>query len=297
MSQDHALLRSTEKFSATLHILAGQTRSILEDTVRIEQMNNATGNYDRHGHVAMLPITSRHATTPYVEVPYSRRKLTVKDYGIAEFIDKVEDVEKAAINPQSSIVSTFLAASNKNIDHIIINEGLLGKASSPNAKGQETLISAPTAIVHNNDNMSVSKIKDAIRRLGNKDVDMASERPYLVLTYNQYHALLSDNEFINKDFKLTSQEQISPSRINEILGVDIRIVSSGSNLLPKDSNNIRTCVMYTKSSVILGIQNRFSIEMGKDFSRNASTAIICKSNAGAVRMEEDRVVPILCKET
>lgn len=294
MSFDHDILAATQAFSKNLHVLAQQKQSKLFDTVRSESMSTASQFFDRVGTIDMAPRTSRHQDTAFTPVPFSRRRVDIQDYEVGDIIDKVEDVQKSMVDPQSATTQTFLQAGNRNIDKIIINEGLLGSAVATDSQFSVSNIAAPTAIVDGGTNMTTVKIKNAIERLGSADVDLAEDRPYLALTYAQYRSLLNEEEFINKDFKLSSPDKIGPAMLSEILGVDIRLVSQ--TVLPK-VGDIRTAVMYTKSSVILGIQNKFLIDAGKDYSKGGSLRVIGKQNIGSVRMEESRVVPINCDET
>lgn len=276
-------------------MLAQQKQSKLSDAVRIESMSAASQFFERAGTIEMVENTSRHQDTPFTPVPFSRRRVDVRNFSVSDIIDNEEDAVKMLIDPQSATTSTFLNAANRNIDKLIINDALLGSAVSTDASFGVTNVAAPTAVADGGTNLPVSKIKDSIERMQADDVDLAEDRPYLVISPSQYRSLLSDNEFINRDFRIASSNTpLSVTTLNEILGVDIRIVSP--DLLPKVSD-IRTCVMFTKGSVVVGMQNRFSIKSGEDMSKNGSIRIIGKQNFGAVRMEEARVVPISCDET
>lgn len=295
MSFSHDIPAATQVFSKNLHMLAQQSQSKLSDAVRIESMSAASQFFERAGTIEMVENTSRHQDTPFTPVPFSRRRVDIRNFSVSDIIDGEEDAMKMLIDPQSATTSTFLKAGNRNLDSIIINNGLLGSAVSTDASFGVTQVAAPTAIADGSTNLPVSKIKDAIERMQIDDVDLAEDRPYLVISPSQYRSLLSDNEFINRDFRIASSNMpLNVTTMNEILGVNIRIVSQ--DLLPVASN-IRTCVMFTKGSVVVGMQNRFKVESGKDYTKNGSIRIIGKQNLGAVRMEEARVVPISCDET
>ena len=297
MSYDHDILAATQVFSKNLHMLAQQKQSKLADAVRMESMSSASQFFDRVGTIEMIARTSRHQDTAFTPVPFSRRRVDISDFEVGDIIDKVEDAAKAMVDPQSATTQAFLQAGNRNLDNIIINQGLLGNAVTTDAGFTVTTVAAPSGsatVAVGSTNLPTSKIKDAIEIAQNNDVDLSDDKPYLVITPSQYRSLLSENEFINRDFKLTSGNQHSVNALNEILGVDIRIVSP--SLLPKTSNT-RTCILFTKGSVVVGVQNKFMIEAGKDYSKGGSIRIIGKQNIGAVRMEEARVVPIFCDES
>lgn len=294
MSFDHDILAATQAFSKNLHVLAEQKKSQLFDSVRVENMTTQSQFFDRIGEIEMTPRNSRHQDTAYTPLPFSRRRVEIKDYEVGEIIDKIEDVQKSMVDPQSATTEAFLRAGNRNLDKIIINEGLLGSAAASDSEFSITNIARPSPIVDGGTNLPTSKIKDAIERMGSADVDVAEDKPCLVITYSQYRSLLEQNEFINKDFKTGASQELVVSTLANFLGINIKIVST--KILPIVAN-IRTCVLFTKSSLILGIQNKFMIDAGKDYSKGGSVRVIGKQNIGAVRMEENRVVPINCDES
>lgn len=298
MSFDHDVLSATQVFNKNLHVLAQQQKSKLEDAVRIESMSAASQFFDRVGEIEMTELTSRHQDTPFTPVPFSRRRVDIKNYSVSDIIDREEDAVKMMVDPQSATTSTFLNAGNRNMDKVII-DSLLGTAIATDASFGETSVAAPSTdgvdrVAVGTTNLPAAKIKDGIEIMMANDVDLAQDKPYLVITPSQYRSLLSEEEFINNDFRLTSGSQLGAPMVGEMLGVDIRIVSP--NLLPKTSNT-RTCILFTKGSCVVGMQNKFSVKTLEDPTKNGSVRIIAKQNFGAVRMEEARVVPILCDES
>lgn len=295
MSFQHDIIAATQAFNANLHKLAQQEVSKLMDTVRNESMTTKSEFFDRVGGIRMLPRTSRHQDTAFTPLPFSRRRVDILDYEVGDIIDENEDVRKALVNPKSATLQRFAEAGKINIDATII-KGLLNDAVATDSEFTVSNVALPGSqeIVDGGSNMTVNKIKDALEILGQADVDLAIDRPYLALTYSQYRSLLSESEFINKDFKLTSAKKLGPAMVSEILGVDIRLVTQ--EVLPK-AGNIRTAVMYTKNAGILGVNNMFSAKVLEDPTKGGSLRVIGKQNIGAVRMEEARVVKIQCDET
>jgi hypothetical protein len=295
MSFQHDILAATQAFNENLHKLAQQEVSKLMDTVRQENMTTKSEFFDRVGGIRMLPRTSRHQDTAFTPLPFSRRRVDILDYEVGDIIDENEDVKKSLVNPRSATLMRFAEAGKINIDKTII-DGLLGSATAADSEFTISSIALPDTqkVLDAGSNMSVDKIKTALEKLGTADVDLAIDRPIMAIAYNQYKALLNDNEFINRDFKLTSGEKLGPAMVSEILGVDIRIVAQ--EVLPK-VGNIRSTVLYTKNAGILGLNNMFSAKVLEDPTKGGSLRVIGKQNIGAVRMEEERTVQIDCDET
>lgn len=295
MSFQHDIIAATQAFNANLHKLAQQEVSKLTDTVRVENMTTKSEFFDRIGGIRMLPRTSRHQDTAFTPLPFSRRRVDVLDFEVGDIIDETEDLRKSVVNPKAATIARFNEAANINMDKTII-DSLLGNAVATDSEFAVSNIALPSGqiIVNGGTNLPIDKIKNGLEILGQNDVDLATDRPYMAITWSQYRSLLEDNEFINRDFKLSSGEKLGISSVSEILGVDIRIVAQ--EILPK-TGNIRSVVLYTKNSGILGVNNKMSANILQDPTKGGSLRVIGKQSIGSVRMEEKRVVKIDCDET
>ncbi len=295
MSFQHDIIAATQAFNANLHKLAQQEVSKLTDTVRVENMTTKSEFFDRIGGIRMLPRTSRHQDTAFTPLPFSRRRVDVLDFEVGDIIDEAEDLRKSVVNPKAATIARFNEAANINMDKTII-DSLLGNAVATDSEFAVSNIALPSGqiIVNGGTNLPIDKIKNGLEILGQNDVDLATDRPYMAITWSQYRSLLEDNEFINRDFKLSSGEKLGISSVSEILGVDIRIVAQ--EILPK-AGDIRSVVLYTKNSGILGVNNKMSANILQDPTKGGSLRVIGKQSIGSVRMEENRVVKIDCDET
>ena len=294
MSETHDIIAATQMFNANLHELAAQKQSKLADMVRMESMNSQSQFFDRTDNIEMQLRTSRHQDTAYTPIEYSRRRVDCMDYEASDIIDE-EDTLRAVINPTSNTTKKFFEATNRNKDRTIIN-GLLGNAIAADSDFATTNIALPSSqkIAHGSANMSVAKIKNAVQIMGLADVDLSEDKPCLAITWSQYHSLLQESEFINRDYKLSSNMEVNIRAVNEFLGVDIRIVSS--DLIPVASN-IRRCPLFTKQSLILGMLGDVKAKVLEDPTKGGSLRVITKQQLGAVRLEEARVVEISCQES
>ena len=69
-----------EQYKSNVFHLAQQKGSRLRDTVKLETVNGKSHFFERIGSVAAEKRTSRHADTPRMDTPHSRRKVTMDDY-------------------------------------------------------------------------------------------------------------------------------------------------------------------------------------------------------------------------
>ena len=90
------------QFSANVQMLSQQMGSLLRNAVDTESVNGEKAFFDQVGQAAAVLRTSRHADTPLVETPHTRRMVTMSDY---EYADLIDDQRQ----------STFACRSNINI--------------------------------------------------------------------------------------------------------------------------------------------------------------------------------------
>ena len=72
------------QFSANIQMLSQQMGSLLRDAVDVESVNGEKAFFDQVGSSAAVKKTSRHADTPLVETPHTRRMVTMSDYEWAD---------------------------------------------------------------------------------------------------------------------------------------------------------------------------------------------------------------------
>ena len=267
MSQTHAILAATQAFNSNLHKLAQQTQSKLAPHVRIENLTTRSEFFDRVGKIRMQEVTSRHQDTPFTPVPFSRRRLDIRDFVVSDLIDDA-DVAKALVNAQAATVASFVEASNVQQD-ILIARALLSKSVATDENFSVTDVALPSdqKIAHGSANLTTAKIKDAQDILGSNDVDFGNGKVTLAINFKGFRSLLDENEFINKDFRLHDNREILQTELSNFLGINIVIVS---NEVIAKNGNIRSGILFTNDSLILGINKRITVESAKNPQKNIS---------------------------
>ena len=76
-----------EQYSANVLQLSQQRGSRLRAAVRVEPVTGKNAFIDRVGAVAARRRTARHADTPQLDAPHSRRRVSLVDYDWADLID------------------------------------------------------------------------------------------------------------------------------------------------------------------------------------------------------------------
>ena len=78
------------QYASNVTLLSQQKASRLRPAVRVEPVTGEVGYFDSVGAVTMVERASRHADTPFTEIPHSRRRVSLRDFEASEIIDAMQ---------------------------------------------------------------------------------------------------------------------------------------------------------------------------------------------------------------
>jgi len=299
-----------KQYNSTLYHLSQQMGSRLMDCVRRESQKGKAEFFDRLGPVTAQKKVSRHGDTPLYDTPHSRRRVTLNDYEHADMVDK-EDKIRMLIDPTSEYIKTFVWAFGRAKDDEII-----AAADGTAYAGEEgsTTVSHPNsqklAAVDSGagSNLNVQALRRAKEKFDAADVDESIKR-YIAHTSSQLYALLGENEVTSGDYNTI--RALVAGQVNTFLGFEFKrlerlktqvgslsfdqttgAVGSGAG----NANGYRKVLAWAQDGLILStamdIMTRISERADKGYNMQAYAAM----SIGATRMEEEKVVVILCNE-
>lgn len=296
-----------QQFGANVFHLSQQKGSRLKGAVRNENQTGESAFYDRIGKVAAVKKAGRHSSTPQLDTPHSRRMVTLEDYEWADLIDK-EDKIRMLNDPASEYVMAAMWAMGRSIDDEIIAASVGNaysgqKGTTPVAHPNSQKYAANNGSALSNLNVrtlrAVKKIMDAAEVEGSR---------YMAVTASQLEALLGQTEVTSSDYN--SVKALVQGEVNTFLGFNFihteRIgtqsaalsgspttgaVGSGSSLV-----GCRKCFAWAQDGLLLAtganITSRISERDDKSYSMQAYASM----SVGATRMEEEKVIEVLCTE-
>jgi len=283
-----------EQYKSTVYHLTQQKGSKLRKAVRTEMVTGKNAYFEQLGSTGMRLRTSRHADTPRMDVPHSRRRVSLADYDWSELIDD-EDQVRMLIDPTSAYAEAAAMAAGRQIDDVII-AAADGTAYTGVAGGTSTsfdsnmIVDVQTrwpGVTAADVGMNVAKILAAGALLGAQNVDPDEEK-WLILNARQIKSLLMD-------------EKISSHDYNAIKPLVSGQVSSfgGFNIIPTerigtDANGDDKCLFWAKGGLLLGLGKDISTKISERADKNYATQVFCSMIVGATRMEESRVGYIEC---
>ena len=280
-----------QQYSSNVQMLAQQMGSRLREAVDVESVTGKNSYFDQVGVTAAQVRTSRHASTPQIDTPHSRRRVSLADYEWADLIDDADKV-RMLIDPTSSYAKAAAAAMGRSMDDVIIT-ALGGTAYSGETGGTSVALPSTQKFATSNqsDGLTVAKLLDAKKKLDLKDVDPSIAR-FVVCGATQISDLLNTTEVKSSDYNTV--KALAAGQLDSFLGFKFIM----SNRLNFDASNTddRLVFAFTKDAIKLAVGKDITARISERDDKSYSTQVYYCMSIGATRMEEEKVVQIPCHE-
>jgi len=284
-----------QQYSSNVQMLSQQMGSYLRGAVDVESVVGKNAFFDQVGKTTAQLRTSRHADTPQLDTPHSRRRVSLADYEWADLIDNADKV-RLLIDPTSSYAKAAAAAMGRAMDDVVIAalggtafSGETGSTSVSLPSGQR-----PYTASQGNDaagGLSITKLLEAKKILDLNDVDPSIQR-YFLCGPNQISNLLGTTQITSSDFNTV--KALAQGQVDSFLGFKFIV----SNRLKFDATNTddRLCYAFTQDAIKLAIGQDVLARIDERADKSYSTQVYYAMSIGATRMEEEKVVEIACDE-
>ena len=284
-----------QQYSSNVQMLSQQMGSYLRGAVDVESVVGKNAFFDQVGKTTAQLRTSRHADTPQIDTPHSRRRVSLADYEWADLIDNADKV-RLLIDPTSSYAKAAAAAMGRAMDDVIIAAlggtsftGETGSTSVTLPAGQKPYsASQPNTAAGG---LSIEKLLEAKKILDLADVDPSIQR-YFVCGPTQISNLLGTTQITSSDFNTV--KALAQGQVDSFLGFKFIV----SNRLVFDATNTddRLCYAFTQDAIKLAIGQDVIARIDERADKSYSTQVYYAMSIGATRMEEEKVVQIACDE-
>ena len=272
-----------QQFESNVLYLAKQMEGRLRNTVRNVSVTGEKHNFERLGHVEAVEKTTRHTNTPILEVPHSRRVVTMRDWQWGDLIDD-EDTLRMLVDPKSSYVQIGAGAMNRKWDSLIIDAAL---GTSTDGDAASVTFPAGNTIAHGSAGLTIAKLLEAKKMLDSKEVP--DNDRYIVVTAKQMEDLLGTTQVTSSDFN-TVKALVSGS-FNSFMGFSfIR-----SEQLA-EASSVRSVIAYQKDAIGLAIGRDVETKIAERADKSFAPHVYLRFSAACTRIDEDRVVEIECSE-
>jgi hypothetical protein len=298
-----------QQYRSEVFHLSQQKGSVLQNKVRRETQNGKRQFFDRLGAVAAVVKTTRHADTPQLDTPHSRRAVTLTDYVWADLIDD-EDLRRMLMDPAGEYAMAAMWAFGRAKDDKIIAaaDGLAyggeeGTETVAHPNSQKVQAIAGSAFVGAN----VPFLRAIKKKLDQNDVDKSIKR-HAVMTAQGFDDLLGITEVTSADFNVV--RALVQAEINTYMGfefdrterlltqVDALSASTTTGAVGTGSSieGHRRNIFWAQDGLVLSTAREVSAKIEKRADKNYSTQVFASMGIGATRLEEEKVVIGYTKE-
>jgi len=281
---DTALVKG---FETGVTMLAQQEGSRLRGAVDVRMVGPGEEfSFDQLGVAEPQELTTRHADTPISDIPHDRRWVVPKTFARAELLDKPDQLKTINdfTNPYTNAIGMGMG---RQWDREIIGAALAtaktGKTSSTSTESFDT---TNNRIAHGSAGLTLAKINQAAKILRKYE----HPKPwYMVVTAEQIEDVMNDSTITSGDYnaiRLLNAGEISSFGGFEWISTELLSVAS----------SIRSCLAWSKMSMLLAIEEEAFSEIGPRADKNYSIQVYHRRMFGATRMQLHGVVEVQCSE-
>ena len=275
------------QFSSNVQLLSQQKGSLLRGAVSEESVTGEKAFFDQVGSSAAIKRTSRHADTMIQDTPHSRRMVTMDTYEWADLIDDADKV-RMLIDPTSTYAQAASAAMGRAMDDTIILAAT-GASLTGSSGATSTDMLSGNIIAHGSADLTIAKLIAAKRILDNGSVDPSITR-YIAVAPAQVEALLGTTQVTSSDF--SNIKALVQGEVDTFMGFKF-IMSTRLAV----ASNIRTCFAWAEDGVKLAVGKDVMAKIDERADKSYATQVFYCSTFGSTRMEEAKVVSVLCDES
>jgi hypothetical protein len=279
-----------QQYKTNVALLLQQRGSKLRRAVMEDSYTGKAGKaVEQIGAVNAKKRTSRHADTPQISTPHSARWVYPSDYEWADLIDE-QDKLRMLVELTSPYALNGAMAMGRAIDDEII-AALFGTAKTGENGSTDTAFdTANQQVAAATSGLTVAKLRAAKKILMAREVDIEADQLFVAITATQHDNLLGETQATSLDYN--TRPVLVDGKITAFMGFNFihteRLEKTGSD---------RRVPAWAKSGVHLGVWNDITTRVGERADKSYSNQVYVKGTFGATRLEEGKVVEILCQES
>lgn len=279
---DQAFIKS---YGAGVEMLSQQKVSKLLPLVRKETKPGEIVFFNRiEESGGMDEITDRKVGAEFRDEVHSRRGVVSKLFTKKLGIDKIDEF-KMDVNMRSTYQESLAAVIGRKIDDIIIAAATGSALTGKEGAGTQALPSGQKVAktFGATDGMTVEKLVEIARIFDANEVD-ASEKRYLILNAKAKAQLLNQTAVTSADYN--SVKALVNGQINSFMGFEF----IHSERLGNDENSDGYVLALTEKALILNMPKPVEVRIDENVNLNYLWQLQGFLTAGAVRMDDERVV-------
>jgi hypothetical protein len=238
--------------------------------------------------------------TPLVDVPTAQRWIFPTDWDWGTMIDD-QDKLRMLLDPTSPYTQAGVMAMRRAQDEMILRAFYASAATGTNG-GTPTAFDANQVVSVNtggtNSGLNVAKLRAARRLLMAAGVDLDRETPVVAITALDQDQLLNEVQVQSMEFN--TAPVLVEGRITRFMGFEFKHVEftstdySAATRAAMLSGVNRLIPVWVPSGIHLGTWKGLSVQIAPRPDKRFATQVYMTQTLGATRVEERRVVQIVC---
>ncbi len=283
----------------TAHLLQNMGDKF-KDTMVVKSLEGEGANFiNQYGETEAREDDSRRGETPHMDVPRYRRWVFPRTVEWGHLVDQ-RDVIRTLGDPTQAVQKAGVMAVARKIDLTVIIPAFFATAKTgQNGETDVTFpssqqVTAATGGGGSATGLNLEKFRAAHEILQINEApgpdDEGYEQPISIITPKQNRNLLADYQAASKEFQ--NGVVIMGQYVREVYGTRI-LVRNGLEL---NGSTERRCPLYLKSGMGLGLWP-LDVAWAKERpDRKGNTQLFNQKVVGATRLEEKKVVELICAE-
>lgn len=279
-----------QQYTSNVQLLLQQRGSVLRDAVMVgSHTGKAAKVVEQIGSVTAARRTTRHGDTQYGNTPHDARWVFPEDYAQADLVDDIDKL-RMLIDPTSSYAINQAMAHGRAQDQQII-DALLGTAKTgENGSTSTAFDTTNQRIASGSTGLTVAKLRAAKKKLLANEVDVRMDPLYIAVTAEQLDNMLGTTEVTSSDYN--SVKALVQGDVDTFMGFKF----IHTELLGVDGSSDRRVIAWAKSGIHLGLWQDIHSKIDELPTKNYSVQVWTGMTTGATRLDEKKVVEILCSE-
>lgn len=283
-----------QKFASNVELLLQQKMSRFRGAFRVESYRGSKQAQvvQQLGATAAVKRTTRHADTPILNTPHDARWIFPEDYEWGDLIDQADKIKTLA-DFDSPYAQNAVAALNRGMDDEAIGAFFSDTTKTGETGGTTTdwttfvAANAGHKIASGSVGLTVGKLIAAKKALMAAEVDLDGDQIFCAINAELHADLLTETQVVSLDYN--TKPVLVDGKLTSFMGINF----IHSERLLTASSEYR-CPIWAKSGMALGLWQDINTRVQERADKSFSTQVYAAMSVGATRVEEKKVVEVLC---
>lgn len=270
-----------------------QSESVFEPCVEVGSMSGKRQRYKYLGKIEMNETLNRKGDTNWIEFDYWNRWVSSRSFDLS-WLDDKDEIEKLLTDPKSDYVIAAVRAAKRRKDRTIIAafNGIAytgEEAQNPVPFLDSRIVNIQFGDGTANVGLNLAKIKRAKYIMDRLEVP--DENRFFAHSAYQLDEMLDIEQMTNADY--ANVKALNEGKIDKFLSFTFK----RSELLPYDRDNeIRSNFAWAKDCMKLAVSRDINVKSQVIGTKNFNVGTQLDVRIGAVRLCDEGVIEIPCKE-